>query len=173
MKKNSAWPHLNNITVISSPYQPSVEICQINLHGVLKLRLLLLPANMFSVGWHASDGTADDVLVALGRLIANHGELAADRRQLDAEFETLEEIGRNEPRPSWSDLPDLHVTPAEARGRLICSGLRTGGDAATLFLTFDTVIPMGWAALSTATPSRSLLIGISRLVIARAGTFLN
>jgi len=159
------FPDVPETDVVISPCQPGVFECRINVRRETKLRFLLLPERMISIGLEADPAMMDDLLVIMGRVIALHAGAAADREFLEAQFETLIEMGGTSEPPSWPDLPGVRATPVDVRGRLASCGLHSGRDMATLFLTIDTAIPMARVEFSDLSPERSLLVAVGRMIV--------
>ena len=165
------WPDLPGVVAVRKPFHHGVQMseCRFHVGAELKLRVLLLPEQMYSLTWCAdfSDG-APPAMLALGRVIAMHAGPAADAGRLGAEVAALEDVGRGQLRPSWSDLPAVAITPPHASGRLACFGLRSGEDVATLYISIDPAVPIGCAEFSTNSPARWLLVAVGRLAMAHA-----
>ncbi len=166
-RTKKAHPQPSETVAAHATILPGVELCEISTHGVVHTAVLLLPGNLFSVAWNSGEFSPAAAL-ALGRVLLAHSSDPANPGDLGDEFQALEKLGRNKPRPHWVDLPEVQMTPAYASGRLTCLGLRARSDVATLFLMTKAPIPMGWVHFSGTTIESPLLVALGRLITMHA-----
>jgi hypothetical protein len=144
---------MSQVEIHRTRLNEDIEDCVIQLHQRPLARIALLPDGIFAT---SSDDfkvlLPDDVLVALVTVIIGHARNAVPDNPGNNPLTRL---------PGWPDLPHV-ICSHVSLGPLDRYRVRDQASAASLWLSRDPQLPVGWAAPAMAT--REVILGIGRML---------
>jgi len=159
------WNDLPNICARSAPLVDRLQQCAIAENGREELTLLLPADGLVALIGAPQEPASRHLLLGLGRIVAAHAQASTDRLDPAGFF----------PNPPVTGAPsrDFSTCDPNVVGRVSRGGpgvtqcwLKTGDEAALVFLMRDGLMPLTWVNFSEAAPSDQLLVALASVLVA-------